>query len=142
MTPRQTEKLMIKRASKLSHTIGECLFNDFQEAHHMGLLWDVSLNFYDIKNLKYFRFQCDFLRPSNRPENPLRVWNGYDVDFEIDGKGHKCKNDNWKDLLKNQDGLKVIHIPDEIVVPKFWDYLDQELGKALMGSEMVVHIAA
>lgn len=142
LTPRQVEKLMISRGQKFTDTKGERQFAEYQQSRVMRLVQNVTLQFYDGVALRFFDFQCDFLK-QRYPEmtfNPLYV-GSYDTDFEIDGKGHKEKNDAWKDSLKVAAGLKVIHIPEPVTKEEHWGYLDKKISKALDSEEMVHHIA-
>jgi hypothetical protein len=144
MTPRQVEKLMISRANKKTDTKAERQFAIYLDSRLIAHAHDISLRFYDMEALKFYTFQCDFLRYRYaEPMKKVREWVGnYDVDFEVDGKGHKEKNDPWKDALKSADGIKVIHIPEPITAEKHWTYLDKELQKAFDSKEMIHHIAA
>lgn len=143
MTPNQVRNLMIERANKLTGTKGERQFEDYQQSRVMGLLSDKSLSFYDQLSQKYFSFQLDFVRLRYPTLNMNLSYVGtFDVDFEIDGKGHKEKWDSWKDGLKAEADIKVIHIPDAVTKEEYWPYLDKQLTRALAHKEMVHYIAA
>jgi hypothetical protein len=148
LTPNSVKKMMIARADKKSNTKGERQFDDYQESRLLSLRHGHAgegtvLSFYDQMEAKFFDFQCDFLRIRYGPEVPYIIDNvhAYDVDFEIDGKGHKEKWDAWKDALKVAAGLRVIHVPEEITVEEHWPYLDKQIDKALKAKEMVHYIA-
>jgi hypothetical protein len=147
LTPHQVSKLMIQRANKKTNTKGEQQFDDYQQSRILNLAHGangegVTLSFYDELALKYFDFQCDFLR-YRFPGMSFAIGyiGAYECDFEIDGKGHKDKWDSWKDALKVAAGVKVIHIPEAVTVEEHWAYLDKELDKALKSKEMVHYIA-
>ena len=146
MTPHQTKLLMIQRANKKFNTKGERQFDEYQQSRVMGLYHGargegLNLSFYDEVVVKYFEFQCDFLRPRYPGLAFSTSYLGsYDVDFEVDGKGHKEKWDEWKDALKAKAGLKVIHIPEAVTKEAHWPYLDKQIQKALDSKEMVHHV--
>jgi hypothetical protein len=103
-------------------------FNDYQESRRMGLIWDKTLPFEAGDARIHFDFQCDFLRPTKT---------SFDIDFEIDGEAFHSSDreknkDKWKDRIKNEQGLKVIHIAAELTRPKWWSYLDEKIPKALI----------
>ena len=108
-------------------------FNAYQEARGLSLVWDETLPFYDPNprdGRTVWHFQCDFLRPTKG--------GSYDIDFEIDEL--KDKASAWKDGLKNLAGLKVVHISYLLCNPRYWVYLDELMGEAIMSSDKVVHI--
>lgn len=133
------KKLMISRAGKTWNTRPERLFDEYQRSRGLGLVQHRTLPFVAENRagrLQRFDFQCDFLRPVD--SQPF----GFDIDFEVDGKGHSDKNDPWKDGVKNGQGLKVIHIPGDICHRRFWGYLDEQISRAILSSEAIVNIEA
>ena len=129
---------MIARNGKRWNTKPERQFREFGERFGMGLIQNRSLPFTD--GVLHYEFQCDFLRPIDRPDIT------YDVDFEIDGPHHDTdinrNKDIWKDDIKNKAGLKVIHVPAELTKRKWWDYLNREIEKALLSPLGSVYISA
>ena len=95
----------------------------------MGLVQNVKLPFAG------WTFQLDFALPSNE------TWT---VDYEIDGPNHdsgrNVAKDEWKDRLKAEQGMKVIHIGAELTQKKWWDYLDAAIPKALLSPSSAVYI--
>ena len=146
-TQRTIERAMIDRAGKKFNTAPERRFNDYQLARGMGLIQNVTLPFVAenrIGQLQRYDFQCDFLHPVDAAcfkatgfRNPEAV---YDVDYEIDGAGHKPCNDPWKDAIKNHRGLKVVHIPGYFVKPRYWNDLDRALAWAQRSKDMTVYL--
>ena len=136
LTRRMLTRAMIARNGKTWNTRPERRFNEYQVSRGLGLVQNVSLLFTDI-DMEGARigydFQLDFARPTDHT---------YDIDFEIDGKGHKDKADRWKDGVKNRQGLKVIHIPGVLTERKWWAYLDKALNAAMLSSDATVYIAA
>lgn len=139
MTPSQTKRYMISRANKYTNTKGETQFNEYQLSRSMKLRHDVRLSFFDPR-AQMFTFQCDFLLANCT--FPTEVSSCYSVDFEIDGKGHKTKWDDWKDTLKVKAGLTVVHIPEPITASRYWYYLDAQIRQALFGTEKVFYVRA
>ena len=136
MTKRAVEKLMITRQGKAWNTEPERNFDDYQRDRGLGLVMNRSLPFAAENRegvMQRYDFQCDFLRPTDTT---------FDIDFEVDGKGHKEKNDYWKDKVKNRAGLKVIHIDGELTKRKWWPELDRAINAALLSKEPTVRIAA
>jgi hypothetical protein len=137
MTKRQTERYMISRAGKIWNTEPEQRFNEYQLSRGLNLVQNKTLPFVAENRagqLQRYDFQCDFLRPMEPT--------GFDIDFEVDGKGHKEKNDPWKDAVKNKAGLKVIHVPGEFTKRKWWAELDKALNAALLSKDATVNLAA
>ena len=136
LTRRMLTRAMIARNGKTWNTRRERRFNDYKISRGLGLVQNVSLPFVDVDlegaRIRY-DFQLDFARPSDST---------YDIDFEIDGKGHKDKTDHWKDGVKNKQGLKVIHIPGVLTEKKWWAYLDNALNAAMLSTDATVNIAA
>ncbi|MDE1854619.1 MAG: hypothetical protein KGI38_12865 [Thaumarchaeota archaeon] len=136
MTKRQVEKLMISRQGKAWNTEPERNFDLYQKSRGLNLIMNRSLPFVaenrEGVNQRY-DFQCDFLRPTDE---------SFDIDFEVDGRGHKEKNDPWKDAVKNRSGLKVIHIDGELTKKKWWDELDRAISRAILSKEPTVRIVA
>ena len=139
MTPRQIQKTLIQLADKKVGTRGERQFKAYAESRVMNLKQDVSINFFDISGNK-FTFQLDFVDARHISDD---ICPGcIKVDYEVDGLGHKTKWDAWKDEIKSQSHVKVIHIPEAVTVEKWWSYLDVQLGEALRSEEMIHYIAA
>lgn len=105
----------------------------------MNLVWGCTLPFYDPRSKQTFTFEMDFVHPTNQ---------SYDVDYEVDGEAFhgsiaQQNKDAWKDKIKNEHGIKVIHIPAELTMQKkWWKYLDQMLPKAVLSKEGTVRIPA
>ena len=136
MTKRQVERLMISRQGKTWNTAPERNFDEYQQSRGLGLIMNKTLPFVAenrVGQLQRYDFQCDFLMPDDKT---------FTVDFEIDGKGHKEKNDPWKDTVKNSRGLKVIHIDGELTKKKWWGELDRAINAALLSKEPTVRIWA
>lgn len=137
MTKRQVERLMIDRANKIWDTEPERNFAEYCRSREILVVQNKTLPFVAPNRqgtLQRYDFQCDFLRPSRQTT--------YDIDFEIDGKGHKDKNDEWKDGVKNRSGLKVIHIDGELVKKKWWVELDKTLNAAILSKDPTVRLIA
>lgn len=138
LSRRMLANYMMGLRGKSTHTLPERQFNAYQESRGMALLWDVSLKFVDDDDGQEYDFQCDFLRPTDR---------SYDVDFEVDGEkfhtsSRQMQKDDWKDRLKNRQGLKVIHIPAILTQKRHWSYLDAQIANALLVKQRSVRIAA
>lgn len=136
MTKRQVEKLMISRQGKIWNTKPEQLFNEYQLSRGLNLVQNHTLPFVAENRQglpQQYDFQCDFLRPTD---------SHFDVDYEIDGRGHKEKNDPWKDEVKAKAGLRVIHVPGVLCEKKWWPYLDRQLPMALLQRFPVVYLVA
>ena len=131
LTPKMLGKMMVMRNGKKWNTKPERLFNEYQESRGMGLVQNVSLPF--AGQHETLTFQLDFARPTDHT---------YDIDFEIDGKGHKDKWDRWKDEIKNRQGLKVIHIPGVLCEKKWWQVLDEQLPQAMISPTGSVYLLA
>ena len=138
MTSKKTLKAaMIDRLGRTWNTRPERQFDDYQRSRGLGLVQNVILPFVSenrVGRLQRWDFQLDFARPLDA--------GGYDVDFEVDGQGHNDHNDFWKDNVKNQRGLKVIHIPGILTGKKWWPYLDSQLPKALLSASPTVYVIA
>lgn len=132
MTPKQLQSMMIKRRSKAFDTKGERDFAEFAKKKGFYFIQNVKEFFPNTEHGPDFEFQMDFVRKGR--------FDLVELDIEIDGKGHKEKWDYWKDAIKNQNHVKVIHIGAELCKRKYWDYLEKELQKALASESMVVYI--
>ena len=133
---KRIQGLMIDRANKTWDTDPERNFAEYCKSREILVVQNKTLPFVApnrAERLQRYDFQCDFLRPAIHGTT-------YDIDFEIDGKGHKDKNDDWKDSVKNRSGLKVIHIDGELVKKKWWGELDRALNAAILSKEPTVRI--
>ncbi len=144
VTPRALQREMIKRNSKQG-VIWETerRFNEYAESRVMCLQWDM----YGTRTLPFiapnrkgvltrYDFQLDFLHPT------FPHGNSYDEDWEIDGKGHKDKNDAWKDEIKNKAGIRVYHVPGELTAERYWPDLDKKITAARLEKAGTVHLSA
>ena len=138
---------MIDRAGKKWNTAPERNFDEYQKSRGMGLMMNQTLPFVAEDRLgktRRYDFQCDFLRPKDSEEYLTTGYHdlaaGYDVDYELDGEGHKSCNDPWKDAVKNGRGLKVVHIPGYFAKPKYWPQLDKALNMALLSPKPTVYL--
>jgi hypothetical protein len=147
LTPNQLRQAMITKAGKRWNTTPERRFNEYQISRHLSIMQNQTVTFDAIaRDGGPFpaTFQLDFARP--------RDWDcysrtgfhdekaGFSVDYEIDGEGHKDKNDPWKDSIKNANGLKVIHIPGWLCHKDYWGNLDCAIPKALASKKMTIHL--
>ena len=145
LTKRGLKNYMMGRALSAKMQSGkpslpEKQFNEYQIARGMGLvwcMWDYKVPFIKPDTREVIRFQCDFLRPTDA---------FYDENFEVDGqKWHsspaQIANDNWKDRIKNANGVRVFHIPAIICPRQHWSYLDKEITKARASPQTVARIA-
>lgn len=135
------QRMMISRYGKAYNTAPERRFDDYQRSRNLGLVMNHTLPFVAENHQgvpQRYDFQMDFLRPIKLSATGA-TW---DVDLEIDGKGHKEKNDEWKDTMKASHGLKTIHIPGILTEKKYWWVLDRDLPNALLSKDSVVYLVA
>ncbi|MDE1824366.1 MAG: hypothetical protein KGH74_03635 [Candidatus Micrarchaeota archaeon] len=128
----------IDKAGRKWNTRPEQNFNSYQVSRGMGLVQNVKLPFTDLEKHHGYTFQLDFAHPNDHT---------YDVDYEVDGSHYhgsdrQLAKDEWKDRLKNAQGLKVIHVPAVLTEKKWWAYLDEWLPKALVSVSPTVYLVA